>query len=224
MSNSPNPTLIVLMAQPILYFPGVFDLISHRHFTLFQYYKAKLPNACLVLGVFSDQDAVQVAGKVVLCAEEREESVRACKWVDKVICPCPRLYSIDYLRANQVSFVCVAGKLIPPQDAIGCAVDYKSQYSELRATLAMAGRFIAKKSAYMSSKRRQIGDENRDARLAKQQDHLRALEEALTRAPPGPTAPVSKGLLAFVQQAGEQLSRDVIDSLQNSWAWANSFF
>jgi len=210
--------------RPTLYFPGVFDLISHRHFTLFQYYKAKLPNAQLVLGVFSDQDAVQVAGKVMLSAAEREESVKACKWVDRVICPCPRLYSIDYLRANEVAFVCVAGKLVPPQDAIGCAVDYKSKYSELRATLAMAGRFIAKKSAYMSSKRRHIGDENREARLVQQQNHLKALEAALSRDPPMPLLPASKGIVACVQQAGEQFSRDVIYSFQSSWAWASSFF
>ena len=210
--------------RQILYFPGVFDLVSHRHFTLFQYYKAKLPNAMLVLGVFNDQDAIQVAGKVVMSAAEREESVKACKWVDKVICPCPRLYSIDYLRANEVSFVCVAGKLVQPQDAIQCAVDYKSKYSELRATLAMAGRFIAKKSAYMSSKHRLLGEENKEARIVHQQAHLAALEAALTREQQVPIVQPSGGLLASVQQAGHQLSRDVIESFQSSWTWARSFF
>ena len=209
------------MDRPVLYFPGVFDLASHKHFTLCQYYKNKLPDAYLVVGVFSDQDALQVAGKVVMSAPEREQSMKACKWVDKVIRPCPRLYTIDYLRANDVSFVCVAGKLVPPQEALHCDIDYKSRYSELKATLAMAGRFIAKRSVYLATHRKDL---DRDSRVEQQQAQLAALEAALVNSQPGPSVSLLPGLLASVKRVGKQLSQDVVTSFQQSLEWASSFF
>lgn len=37
--------------------------------------------------------------------KERCEILRHCRWVDEVICPCPWVISIDFLRKNNIHYV-----------------------------------------------------------------------------------------------------------------------
>ncbi len=36
---------------------------------------------------------------------ERTEILKHCKWVDEVICPCPWVITIDFLRKNNIHYV-----------------------------------------------------------------------------------------------------------------------
>ena len=36
---------------------------------------------------------------------ERTEILYHCKWVDQVICPCPWVITVDFLRANNIHYV-----------------------------------------------------------------------------------------------------------------------
>lgn len=204
------------MEQTQIYFPGVFDLVTHRHFAILQSYKSKARNAILIVGVFSDEDAINVAGNIIQSAPQREESIRACKWVDRVINPCPRYITIDFLHANRISFVCVSGRLVRPEEAVALELDYKSAYSELRATLVMAGRFIAKKSTLLAKSR------HRQARIEAQRAKVKALEAALR--PTDSIAVVAEvhQIQTRLKDAAKRLSKDVMDSFHASVAWAHS--
>ncbi len=36
---------------------------------------------------------------------ERAEILKHCKWVDEVICPCPWIVTVDFLRKNNIHYV-----------------------------------------------------------------------------------------------------------------------
>ena len=52
-----------------------------------------------------DEETVQKKGKIVISETERKEILYHCKWVDEVICPCPWVITVDFLRAHNIHYV-----------------------------------------------------------------------------------------------------------------------
>ena len=72
-----------------IYSDGVFDLFHFGHAQLLEYCKKIFKYSILVAGVCSDSDTTREKGKPVMSEYERTETVKHCRWVDEVICPCP---------------------------------------------------------------------------------------------------------------------------------------
>lgn len=89
-----------------LYADGVFDLFHFGHARLFEQCKKKFPYVYLIVGVASDVDVITLKGKPLMNEEERAESVRQCKWVDEVICPCPWVCTLDFMDSHGIDYIC----------------------------------------------------------------------------------------------------------------------
>lgn len=73
-----------------LYCYGAFDLFHYGHARLFERCKSEFgENTVLIVGVVSDEDLCDV--RPVMTAAERAETLRHCRWVDEVVCPCPEV-------------------------------------------------------------------------------------------------------------------------------------
>jgi choline-phosphate cytidylyltransferase len=55
--------------------------------------------------VSGDQETIAKKGKIVMNEFERVEILKHCKWVDEVICPCPWVITIDFLRKHNIHYV-----------------------------------------------------------------------------------------------------------------------
>ena len=72
----------------------MFDLFHIGHAKVLEQAKKSFKYAKLIVGVSGDKDTGELKGKTVMTEDERAESVRHCKWVDQVICPCPWIISV----------------------------------------------------------------------------------------------------------------------------------
>lgn len=52
-----------------------------------------------------DKETIEKKGKIVMNEEERSEIIKHCRWADEVICPCPWIVTLDFLRANNIHYV-----------------------------------------------------------------------------------------------------------------------
>ena len=52
-----------------------------------------------------DEETLEKKGKIVMSETERKEILFHCKWVDEVICPCPWVITVDFLRAHNIHYV-----------------------------------------------------------------------------------------------------------------------
>ena len=59
----------------------------------------------LVVGVSGDKETIEIKGKIVMNEVERSEILKHCKWVDEVICPCPWVITIDFLKKHSIHYV-----------------------------------------------------------------------------------------------------------------------
>lgn len=59
----------------------------------------------LVVGVSGDRETIEKKGKIVMNEFERTEILKHCKWVDEVVCPCPWVITIDFLRKHNIHYV-----------------------------------------------------------------------------------------------------------------------
>ena len=90
----------------VLYADGVFDVYHFGHARLFEQCKKKFPFVYLIVGVSGDEDVISLKGKPLMNEHERAESVRNCKWVDRVICPCPWVSTLEFLDEQGIDFIC----------------------------------------------------------------------------------------------------------------------
>jgi len=92
-------------AHPVrLYCDGVFDLFHFGHARLLEYCKKLFKHTVLVVGVTSDEDTLREKGKQVMTQTERAETLKHCKWVDEVVCPCPWIPTVVFFTN------CIDGK------------------------------------------------------------------------------------------------------------------
>lgn len=67
-----------------LYFDGCFDLMHSGHYNALR--QAKELCETLVVGVISSSAIAKAKGPPIMADEERWALVKACKWVDEVVC------------------------------------------------------------------------------------------------------------------------------------------
>lgn len=89
-----------------LYCDGVFDMFHIGHSKMLEQAKRMFKHVYLIAGVSGDEETWRLKGRTVMDEFERTESVRHCKWVDEVICPCPWTISLDFLNEHNIDYVC----------------------------------------------------------------------------------------------------------------------
>jgi len=94
--------------KKIVYIDGVFDLFHRGH--LESLIKAKNclnepENTYLIVGVVGDIDATNYKRKPIINEEDRKEIISSIKYVDKVICPCPLVVDINFIKENKIDLV-----------------------------------------------------------------------------------------------------------------------
>ena len=75
------------------------------HARVLEQAKKLFPNSYLIVGVSGDKETIEKKGKIVMNEFERAEILKHCKWVDEVICPCPWILTVDFLRKNNIHYV-----------------------------------------------------------------------------------------------------------------------
>lgn len=88
-----------------IYLDGVFDMTHFGHYRLFKSVKEKFPNSIIIVGVSGDEETIRLKGQTLMNESERTESVSHCKWVDKVICPCPWIVNQQFLDKHNIDYV-----------------------------------------------------------------------------------------------------------------------
>jgi len=91
-----------------VYIDGVFDLFHRGH--LESLIKAKNclndpENTYLLVGVVGDKDATGYKRKPIVKEEDRREIISSIKYVDKVICPCPLVVDMNFIKENNIDLV-----------------------------------------------------------------------------------------------------------------------
>lgn len=89
-----------------LYVEGMFDLPHYGHMRLFEQVKKKFPHVYLIAGICSDADCAALKYKAIMNEFERSETIRHCKWVDEIICPCPWVATEEFLAEHRIDFLC----------------------------------------------------------------------------------------------------------------------
>lgn len=88
-----------------VYADGVFDMYHIGHARVLEQAKKLFPHTYLIVGVSGDKETIEKKGKIVQNEVERTEILKHCKWVDEVICPCPWIVTIDFLRKHNIHYV-----------------------------------------------------------------------------------------------------------------------
>jgi choline-phosphate cytidylyltransferase len=68
------------------------------HARVLEQAKKLFPNTYLIVGVSGDKETIEKKGKIVMNEFERTD-------IDEVICPCPWIISLDFLRKNNIHYV-----------------------------------------------------------------------------------------------------------------------
>lgn len=88
-----------------VYADGVFDMYHIGHAKVLEQAKKLFPNTYLIVGVSGDEETIAKKGKIVMNEKERKEILEHCKWVDEVICPCPWVVTVDFLKKHNIHYV-----------------------------------------------------------------------------------------------------------------------
>ncbi|CDW83111.1 choline-phosphate cytidylyltransferase b isoform 1 [Stylonychia lemnae] len=88
-----------------VYADGVFDMYHVGHAKVLEQAKKLFPHTYLIVGVSGDKETIEKKGKIVMNEFERCEILKHCKWVDEVVCPCPWVLTVDFLRKNNIHYV-----------------------------------------------------------------------------------------------------------------------
>ena len=88
-----------------VYADGVFDMFHIGHAKVLEQAKKLFPNTYLIVGVSGDQETIAKKGKIVMNEQERTEIIKHCRWVDEVICPCPWILNMEFLRKHNIHYV-----------------------------------------------------------------------------------------------------------------------
>ena len=88
-----------------IYADGVFDMYHIGHARVLEQAKKLFPHVHLIVGVSGDQETIEKKGKIVNNEWERSEILKHCRWVDEVVCPCPWIVTVDFLRKHNIHYV-----------------------------------------------------------------------------------------------------------------------
>jgi choline-phosphate cytidylyltransferase len=88
-----------------VYADGVFDMYHIGHARVLEQAKKLFKHVHLIVGVSGDAETIQKKGKIVMSEKERCDILRHCKWVDEIICPCPWVIKIPFLKENNIHYV-----------------------------------------------------------------------------------------------------------------------
>ena len=88
-----------------IYADGVFDMFHVGHARVLEQAKKLFPHAYLIVGISGDKETIAKKGKIVNNEYERSQIIKHCKWVDEVICPCPWVLTVDFLKKNKIHYV-----------------------------------------------------------------------------------------------------------------------
>jgi len=91
--------------QVRVYADGVFDMYHIGHARVLEQAKKLFPNVYLIVGVSGDEETVAKKGKIVMSQKERCDILMHCKWVDEIICPCPWVITLDFLKEHNIDYV-----------------------------------------------------------------------------------------------------------------------
>lgn len=75
------------------------------HAKVLEQAKKLFPNVHLIVGVSGDEETIRNKGKIVFNQQERVEIIKHCKWVDEIICPCPWVIDLDFIRKHRIHYV-----------------------------------------------------------------------------------------------------------------------
>jgi choline-phosphate cytidylyltransferase len=88
-----------------VYADGVFDMYHIGHAKVLEQAKKLFKHTYLIVGVSGDEETIEKKGKIVMSEKERVEILQHCRWVDEVVCPCPWIINIDFLRQHNIHYV-----------------------------------------------------------------------------------------------------------------------
>ena len=59
----------------------------------------------LIVGISGDEETIRLKGRTVMNEVERTDSVKHCRWVDEVVCPCPWVITVKFLDEHNIDYV-----------------------------------------------------------------------------------------------------------------------
>lgn len=89
----------------IVYADGVFDMYHVGHAKVLEQAKKLFKHTYLIVGVSGDKETIEKKGKIVMNEKERCEILEHCKWVDEVLCPCPWVLDVNFLKEKGIHYV-----------------------------------------------------------------------------------------------------------------------
>ena len=89
----------------IVYADGVFDMYHVGHAKVLEQAKKLFKHTYLIVGVSGDKETIEKKGKIVMNEKERCEILEHCKWVDEVLCPCPWILTVPFLKEKGIHYV-----------------------------------------------------------------------------------------------------------------------
>ena len=57
------------------------------------------------MGVSGDKETIEKKGKIVMNENERVAMIEHCRWSDEVICPCPWVLEVAWLKTKNIHYV-----------------------------------------------------------------------------------------------------------------------
>ena len=102
------------------------------HAKLLEQAKKLFKHVYLIVGVSGDEETIAKKGKIVMNQFERSEILNHCKWVDQVICPCPWIITLDFIKKHNIHYVA-------HDDIPYGSVGVEDIYKDIKA----AGKFMA---------------------------------------------------------------------------------
>ncbi len=92
-----------------IYIDGIFDLFHKGHVLHLKKIK-ELDNQenLVIVGIISDQDAINYKRKPVYDEEHRKILIESCKYVDEVIMRAPLVIDESFLEKHKIDLVCHA--------------------------------------------------------------------------------------------------------------------
>ena len=92
------------MTKKIVYIDGIWDLFHYGHVNFIK--RCKKEGDILIVGVTSDKDCEEIKRKPVLTMDERIKVLESCKYVDKIIAPCPcQGITKDFIEEHKINLI-----------------------------------------------------------------------------------------------------------------------